>query len=110
MNDPERNESLRQRRRFIIIKALLIGTVTGALLTVGSFYWNANTDSHNYGPAIILGIVSIPSIPVFKLMGYHLTLDASSSLYILISANSCSYSLIGAGVGWLLSILRKKDQ
>jgi hypothetical protein len=103
-------------------KAQIIGAVAGALLTIAILIFNANATAvnpENYGPAMLLGLVSLPSFPMLalcKVIGLKFLFDdnhnqggASIPLEcLLVAANVISYFAIGTFIGVLIQSLKAK--
>ena len=118
----ENPEAPKRRGWSIVRKAQIIGAVTGALLTVAILIFNADATSanpENYGPVILLGLVSFPSLPLLalcKMLGLKFLFDnnhnegeASMSLdCLLVAVNAISYFVIGTIIGLSIRSFKNK--
>ena len=112
------NPETPKRRRWVICKPTVIGAIIGALigalLTAALEFLNFTSDSHNYGAAIFLGLISVPSSPLLFFLGlfglkYINITNSVSAMAYLIVVNTISYCLIGIIIGCLIQQFRKTD-
>jgi hypothetical protein len=112
------NTEARKRRLTFFQKSAAIGAILGAIvgaaLTVGLAFLNSASDSHDYGPAILIGIVSIPSTPILSVLGlvglkFIKMSDSTNAFAYLAIVNGISYCLVGFVIGWLIQQLKKNS-
>ena len=122
MNEIPNPETPNKRGLSIICKSQFIGAVTGGLLTIVILILNMYATSVNpedYGPAMLLGMVSIPSIPLLvlcRVFGLKFLFDNNDAQggasvlldCVIIAANTFSYFLIGTCIGWIIGAFKKR--
>jgi hypothetical protein len=99
-------------RKSVVVGAI-IGALAGASLTITALILNSTSDSHDYGPAMLLGLISTPSVPLLMFLGLFglkfINMNPTVAFPYLVSVDAISYCLIGAIIGWFIQQFKKKS-
>jgi hypothetical protein len=106
MNETKCPEDPKIPNRSIIRKCQIWGSIIGASLTAGLLILNFSVSSNNYGPGLLIGVISAPSYPLlvsYNLLGFGLTqINPIFGSILLMLANVASYSAIATLVGMVI--------
>ena len=90
----------------VVRRCQIWGAIVGASLTVGLLIVNFTSSSHNYGPGILLGIISVPSAPlliVLRLFGLQMIhMNSVMGSFFLTVVNALSFFVLGICFGGLI--------
>jgi len=96
----------------IIRKCQIWGSIICASLTAALLIWNFSVGSNNYGPGLLLCVISAPSYPLLVLynvfgLGFAQINPIFGSILLML-ANVASYSVIATFVGMVIKSQKQK--
>jgi hypothetical protein len=98
------------RKKYCI--GCIIGATIGSVLTILSIVKNNTSDSHDLGGAILLGIVSTPSLPLLVVLGHFglkfINLNGNTAWTFIVVVNAISYATIGLLIGGFIDLIQFK--